>query len=230
MWLYPALFLCGVKYAATRFSADQPVGHTLDDGLNEAAKRALVVLIRSAKSREMKQLLKSAGWQLEGSEYVALRFAYRELEDEIPPTVSKWLQHGNEQENRCRLAIGMGARAPFDLRGFAFMRKLRHASFVFVNGENKDCGNEVKAIVERFFLTRHGPCRSSWRWTTDSAFDCHGQRIENGSWDSGKLISLSPTWPSLIPRQKPFRNTRLSSLAVYIPSTQSSRLRFEVFG
>ena len=150
MWLYPALFLCGVKYAATRFSAEQPVGHVLDDGLNEAAKRSLAVLIRSAKSVRTKQLLKSAGWPIEGSEYVALRFAYLELEEEIPPTVSKWLQRGIEQENRCRLAIGMGARAPFDTHSVTFMRKFRRASFVFVNGENKDCGNEVKAIVERF--------------------------------------------------------------------------------
>lgn len=150
VWLYPVLFLCGMKYSATRFSAEQPVGHVLDDRLNEAAKRTLAVLIRSAKSGKMKQLLKSAGWRIEGSEYVALRFAYLELEEEIPPTVSKWLQHGNEQENRCRLAIGMGARAPFDTHSVAFMRKFRRASFVFVNGENKDCGNEVKAIVEGF--------------------------------------------------------------------------------
>ena len=145
-----------MKYGITRFSADQPVGHVLDDGLNETAKRALAVLIRYAKSGKMKQLLKSAGWRLEGSEYVALRFAYLELEEEIPPTVSKWLQHGDEQENRCRLAIGMGARAPFDVRSAAFVRKLRRASLVFVNGENKDCGNEVLAITEEFIFD------SSW--------------------------------------------------------------------
>jgi hypothetical protein len=120
MWLYPALFLCGMKYGLTRFSAEQPAGHALDDGLDEVAKRTLAVLIRSAKSGKMKQLLKSAGWQLEGSEYVALRFAYLELEDEIPATVSKWLQHGNEQENRCRLAIGMGARSLFDSHSYEF--------------------------------------------------------------------------------------------------------------
>ena len=79
-------------------------------------------------------------------------------------------------------------------------------------------------------MTRRGRCRSSWGWPIDNAFDLHGQKIENDSWDTGMLISLLPTWTSLIPRQKPFRNTRLSSRAVYIPSTQSSRLRFEVFG
>lgn len=149
-WLYPVLFLCGVKYAATRFSAEQPVGHVLDDGLNEAAKRSLAVLIRSAKSVRMKQLLKSAGWPIEDSEYVALRFAYLELEEEIPPTVSKWLQRGIEQENRCRLAIGMGANALFDSHSFKFAGKLAKAKFAFINGENKDCREEVKAIVEGF--------------------------------------------------------------------------------
>ncbi len=150
MWLYPGLFLCGMKYSLTRFFADQPAGHILDDGLNEAAKRALAVLIRSVKSVRMKQLLKSASGRLEGYEYVALRFAYLELEEKLPPTVSKWLQRGNEQENRCRLAIGMGANVLFDSHSFKFAGKLAKAKFAFINGENKDCREELKTIVEEF--------------------------------------------------------------------------------
>ena len=150
MWLYPGLFLCGMKYSLTRFFADQPAGHILDDGLNEAAKRALAVLIRSVKSVRMKQLLKSASGRLEGYEYVALRFAYLELEEKLPPTVSKWLQRGNEQENRCRLAIGMGARVSFDTDTYEFAAKLRRANFVFINFQQKDLREEVKAIVEGF--------------------------------------------------------------------------------
>lgn len=150
MWLYPWLFLCGMKYGLTRFSAEQPVGHTLDDGLDTATKRTLTTLIRIAKSRRIKEYLKLAGWQPPGSEFAALKFAYLHLEEQIPATVYEWLRCGDIKENRCRLAVGMGARVSFDTDTYEFAAKLRRANFVFKNFQQKDFREEVKAIVEGF--------------------------------------------------------------------------------
>jgi hypothetical protein len=62
----PILFLCGWKLSFTYFKARQIVDeraqwacahHLIDDGLDEACRRALAVLIKIAKSRDLRRSL-----------------------------------------------------------------------------------------------------------------------------------------------------------------------------
>lgn len=150
IWLYPILFLCGLKYGITRFSAKELVGHIIDDELNEMAKRSLAVLLRIVRSRSTKENIRIAGLSSTDSAFVVLKLAFVELESELPPTVNNWLARRNRRENFCRLAVSMGARFIFEPKSYPFLNGMTRAKFIFVNEQNQDCGSNVKSAVESF--------------------------------------------------------------------------------
>jgi hypothetical protein len=149
VWIDPVLFLCGLKYGMTRFDAGWLVGHVVDDGLGEATRLALPVLIRVAKSKEMRRDLRSLGLET-GWEFAALRTAFATFERKLPPTVMKWVQRGDAEQNRRRLALSLGVRARFEPVSMEFVARVLGSRFTFVNGADRDCGDEVKAVVGDF--------------------------------------------------------------------------------
>ncbi len=150
IWLYPILFLCGLKYGITRFSAKELVGHIIDDELNEMTQRSLAVLLRISKSKSTKEDLKMAGLNSTDSAFAALKLAFVELESELPPTANNWLARRSRRGNFCRLAVSMGVRSVFESKSYPFLNGMTRAKFIFINGQNQDCGSNVKSAVESF--------------------------------------------------------------------------------
>src|SRR5215471_19668774 len=83
----PIIFLCGLKLSFSYFKASQTddlraqwlsPGHLLDDGLNEAARRALAVLIKIAKSRDLHRLHRGLPNKLVNPEVFFVTLAFLE--------------------------------------------------------------------------------------------------------------------------------------------------------
>ena len=153
----PILFLCGLKLSFTYFKAcltrDErarwaSAGHLIDDGLDEACRRALAVLIKIAKSRDLRRSLGEFTKDVPNLEELFLTIAFLELPNKLPPSVAIWMGRGDDKVNWVRLSFGMGARSLFQEN--AYISKMMRKPFAFRNQQQQDITQQVRQIIERF--------------------------------------------------------------------------------
>ena len=155
--IHPILFLCGLKLSFTYFKACRTgderarwasAGHLIDDGLDEACRRALAVLIKIAKSRDLRRRLGEFTKDVSNLEELFLTIAFLELPNKLPPSVAIWMGRGDDKVNWVRLSFGMGARSLFQEQ--AYVSKMMRKPFTFRNQEQQDISQQVRQIIERF--------------------------------------------------------------------------------
>jgi hypothetical protein len=153
----PILFLCGVKLSLTYYQASltgdkraqwASAGHLVDDGLDESCRRALAVLIKIAKSRDLHRTVGEFVKKVLNLEEFLLTLAFLELPEKLPPTVASWLRRGDEKVNWVRLSFGMGAVSLW--RENAYIMKMMRKRFTFRDQQQKDITKQVGEIVQRF--------------------------------------------------------------------------------
>ena len=121
--LYALLFLSGLSLTFCCFKADFGDGgalpchmpsHSLDDGLCDMARNCLSALVKRVKSREMREMVKSVNPKgTPRPTWFAVTIAFIEffnnrLFDNCQWEVTKWIERGDPEVNRVRLACAMG--------------------------------------------------------------------------------------------------------------------------
>lgn len=153
----PIFFLCGWKLSFTYFKACRTgdertqwacAHHLIDDGLDEACRRALAVLIKIAKSRDLRRSLGEFTKGVPNLEELFLTVAFLELPNKLPPSVAIWMGRGDDKVNWVRLSFGMGARSLF--QEHAYISKMMRKPFAFRNQQQQDISHQVRQIIERF--------------------------------------------------------------------------------
>lgn len=153
--LHAVLFLPGLRAAFLYYQAAErgeeafthlaPIHH-LDDGLRIASRPCLVALLRSARSQKTAALIRSvpAEWR-RNPNWLAVKFAFAGDFKFAPPTVSKWLQHGDCPHNKLRLSCGMGVEALWASSAVGFIHKMMRDPF--------DLPEDTAAAISSFVLT-----------------------------------------------------------------------------
>lgn len=155
----PLLFLCGMKLSFGYFCASNEgdpqaryasAAHLLDDGLDDAARLAVKVLLRIIRSRDFRATLRSLpnGEREVKDSWSMLVFGFLDVPGALTPVPKRWLQHGDSETNWIRLSFGMGARSIWDANDFAAQLIRRRVSFRNQTGE--DITPAVVEIVNRF--------------------------------------------------------------------------------
>ena len=153
----PILFLCGWQLSFTYFKACRIVDeraqwacahHLIDDGLDESCRRALAVLIKIAKSRDLRRSLGEFTKDVPNLQELFLTIAFLELPNKLPPSVAIWMGRGDDKVNWVRLSFGMGARSLF--QETAYISKMVRKPFVFGNQQQQNISQQVRQIIERF--------------------------------------------------------------------------------